>query len=219
MNQRDEENQVLNEYCRTESCVTGTEDFVHPVILSGFVRPGILTIFGLLIAACIRVVFLLLTLFNSDTTHDGFEFVLIPLLLGLGLLQVLFISTVLYIVTYFVLNLLVPHKQRLLFLFYLTATFYCIFSGFFSFVWHLPFFRNLIEHKGVSLVLFIQFIACWIVSVCFASVVAFFTKKIDVCLRINRMFAKINRFAGIVAAGLFAVASMIVLVYLLLIES
>ena len=33
------------------------------------------------------------------------------------------------------------------------------------------------------------------------------------------MFAKINRFAGIVAAGLFAVASMIVLVYLLLIES
>ena len=83
MNQRDEENQVLNEYCRTESCVTGTEAFVHPVILSGFVRPGILTIFGLLIAACIRGVFLLLTLFNSDTTHDGFEFVPGPLFWGL----------------------------------------------------------------------------------------------------------------------------------------
>ena len=96
---------------------------------------------------------------------------------------------VLHIATYFIFRSIIPDRQRLLLLHYAAVFFYYVIMWL---CFHYNDFLIMIINPACLLYVWIL---PWIISVCFSFFFVSFLKKDSICSNINRVFAKIVRFA------------------------
>ena len=112
----------------------------------------------------------------------------------------LLISSILYLESYLLSDLLILNKQRQIFLFYVTSILYWGLNWTFTFVvpmtdfFHGQLLRFIQGHFGLSFVLscFFEWFVWWVLSVCLAIIISRFTSD-GFLQKTNRIFSKIGR--------------------------